>query len=427
VSEDCLYLNVWTQGGSADAKRPVLVYIYGGAFQEGSGAIDVYNGETLASRGLVVVTVNYRVGVFGFFAHPELTPESGRGASGNYGLLDQVAALKWVQSNIAAFGGDPGRVTIAGQSAGASSVHHLTTSPITRGLFHRAIPQSGSSVGPAQGTTLDDSEKDGVRFAEIAGAKALAGLRALSANDLLRAVGRIPRDSGARPIAFRPIVDGYVALDAPLAVIRAGRQHDVPTLTGLTADEGSSAPTYGRLSPEDFEKQVRQRFEGMADRFLALYPSDTPEQSSRSQKASARDRGLVSMFLWGRLRAATARAPLFTYYFTRPIPWPEHPEFGAFHSSELPYVFGTLSTLDRPWRAVDRTLAGQAQQYWVNFVTSGDPNGAGLPRFSAFAPARAVTMELGETVGERPLVDAAKLEFWREYFESPLGQRPPTF
>ena len=243
ASEDCLCLNVWTGAKAATEKRPVLVWMHGGGFNEGSGEIITYDGEELAKKGLIVVTINYRLGIFGFYTHPELTKESPQHASGNYGLLDCVAALEWVQKNIAAFGGDPSRVTIAGQSAGAMAVHALTASPLAKGLFHRAIAESGSGVG-RRTKELAASEQDGVKWAEAKGATSLQALRAKPAADLM---------GGAR---FAPVVDGWF-LPADTAVIFAnGKQNDVPMLTGLTADEGSSAPTYGKVKAEDFSKQA---------------------------------------------------------------------------------------------------------------------------------------------------------------------------
>ncbi|MFN0119803.1 MAG: carboxylesterase/lipase family protein, partial [Blastocatellia bacterium] len=347
ASEDCLCLNVWTGARAASEKRPVLVWIHGGAFYEGSGEIITYDGEALAKKGLIVVTINYRLGVFGFYTHPELTKESPQHASGNYGLLDIVAALQWTRKNIAAFGGDPERVTIAGQSAGAAAAHTLTASPLARGLFHRAIAESGSSVA-RRTRDLPVSEQDGVKWAETKGAKSLRELRARPAADLM---------GGAR---FSPVVDGWF-LPADTAVIFAqGKQNDVPIMTGLTADEGSASPTYGKIKADEFSKQTQQRFSDHADAFLKLYPSSDQTQSGLSQKHRARDQGLVSMHLWAAERAKTSKAKAYTYYFTRGIPWPEHPDFGAFHTGDVPYFFANLKHLHRPWETIDRRLADTA-------------------------------------------------------------------
>jgi para-nitrobenzyl esterase len=400
VSEDCLYLNVWVATAHGES-RPVLVYIHGGAFTDGSGDVPVYDGENLAKMGIVVVTINYRVGALGFFTHPELTKESGHHSSGNYGLLDQVAALRWVQRNIAAFGGDPSRVTIAGQSAGAASVHFLTASPLARGLFARAIAQSGSRL-PGPGKTLSESEQDGVRFAESRKAGSLQELRAL------------PAEALASPLegdfSFRPVVDGWFLPRDVGDIFASGEQNDVPTLTGWTDDEGSFSPDYGRTPAAEFRKQVRERTGALAEELMKLYPAATQKEAAESQKAFARDQALVSTFLWAAARARTSNTAVFTYLFTHPQPGPTQGQYGAFHSSELPYVFGNLSESDRPWTTADRKIAKVLSSYWVNFVTSGDPNGEGLPEWPTFSPVSAITMELGDTMAPRAIVDPSKLE-----------------
>ncbi len=410
VSEDCLYLNVWTANASAPANRPVFVWIHGGGYTEGSTAVPVYDGENLARRGIVVVTINYRLGVFGFFAHPELTGESQHHSSGNYGMLDQVAALAWVQKNIAAFGGDPKRVTIAGQSAGAGSVHNLVASPLAKGLFHRAIAESGSAIAPnARMLALQEAEQQGAKFGESIGAKSLAELRRIDPKELLAKITPGPTT------AFRPIVDGWFLPASPRDVFAAGKQNDVPTLTGLTADEASSQPEYGKVPAEKWKQQIRQRFGDQADRVLALYPAGVDE----SQKALSREQGMISMHLWAADRARTAKTKAFTYYWTRAEPGPDSERFGAFHTSEVPYVFNTLDKSDRGWTNGDRKIAQMIGSYWINFMTSGDPNGPGVPQWPAFDAASARTMELGDRFGVRPLPDQAKIDFFTGYLLRP--------
>lgn len=410
VSEDCLYLNVWTSSASSTANRPVFVWIHGGGYTEGSTAVPTYDGENLARRGIVVVTINYRLGVFGFFAHPELTSESQHHASGNYGMLDQVAALQWVQRNIAAFGGDPKRVTIGGQSAGAGSVHNLVASPLAKGLFHRAIAESGSGIVPnARMLQLAEAEQQGAKFAETLGAKSIADLRKIDPKELLAKITPGPTTG------FRPIVDGWFLPASPRDAFAAGKQNDVPTLTGLTADEASSQPDYGKVPAEKWTQQIRQRFGDLADRALALYPSEAGE----SQKALSREQGMISMHLWAADRAKTAKTKAFTYYWTHAEPGPDSERFGSFHTSEVPYVFNTLDKSDRGWTNGDRKIAQMIGTYWVNFMTSGDPNGRGVPPWPAFDATSARTMELGDRFGPRPLPDKAKVEFFTDYLLRP--------
>jgi Carboxylesterase type B len=403
VSEDCLYLNVWTAAKPTD-RRPVLVYIYGGGFSSGSGDVPVYEGTHLAEKGLVVITVNYRVGPLGFLAHPSLTAESPQHASGNYGLLDQVAALEWVRDNIAAFGGDPARVTIAGQSAGAMSVALLTVSPLAKGLFQRAIVESGPGGLAAMGVAgargmarpLADAERDGEAFATAKKATSIAALRALPVSEFVRAPGR-----------FGPDVDGYFLLDDMASLVAAGKVNDVPMLTGLNADEGSASATYGKMTAEQFRQQSTQRYADRANAFLARYPASSDDDARKSQIASAREAGIAGVQQLLTERARTARTPSFAYYFNRAIPWPDRPEFGAFHTSEVPYVFGTLDVLPRPWTDFDRRLSEVVMGYWVNFATRGDPNGPDLQKWPAFEPGKPSFMELGLKVGVMHSVDPA--------------------
>ncbi|MFO7302237.1 MAG: carboxylesterase family protein [Acidobacteriota bacterium] len=420
VSEDCLYLNIWTPARLPIERRPVFVYIHGGANTEGSGSVPVYDGEGLASRGLVVVTINYRLGVFGFFAHPELTAESPHGASGNYGLLDQIAAVRWVRENIAAFGGDPDRITIAGQSAGAAAVHSITASPLAAGLFHRAIAQSGSSLntfGP--GRPLAELEAEGARFAAAKGAPSLAGLRAMPADQLFASV---PSGSGA-PFRWSPVVDGYALPASVGEIFRAGRQNDVPTLTGANRDESGASPQPD-ITRERFVSQARERWGDRADDFLALYPAADDEQAKEAANTSARDLARTSMYLWALERAATARTPVYTYYWTHPLPGPEIDRYGAFHTSEVPYLLNSLFRSPRPFTALDYRIADLFSTYIVNFAETGDPNGVGLPEWRPVSTDRRETFEIGGRAGAMPLTSRPEaFDLLRELLLRQAGRR----
>jgi para-nitrobenzyl esterase len=419
ASEDCLYLNVWTPQQSSKGGLPVLVYVYGGGFSSGSGDCPIYDGDALARTGMVVVTFNYRVGPFGFLAHPELTAESGHNASGNYGLMDQIAALKWVKDNIRAFGGDPARVAVAGQSAGAMSVQDLIASPQAKGLFHAAIADSGIGGRGVPVRTLAEAEKAGVAFAVAKKADSLAALRALPAADLL---GRGP---GAQ---FAPIVDGWVVPEPPMTLTTsAGRDNDVPVITGFQADDfrmGGGAPP---ITAASFRERVGKSYGPMADEFLKLYPADTDEQAKQSEAASARDRARSGMYLWASKRAATHKSPVYIYYFDRAVPWPAHPEFGAFHSGELPYTFGNLKVLDRPWEPVDTRLAHAMMTYWKEMAATANPNSGSAPRWDPVDPAKRSVMRLGADSGVIPPADDAHFDFWKRYFESPQSNSAPIF
>ncbi len=391
VSEDCLFLNIWTPAKKATDKLATLVYIHGGGFTEGSGAIDVYDGEELAKKGIIVITINYRMGVLGFLAHPELTAESPNNASGNYGILDQVAALRWISDNIAAFGGDPGRVTIAGQSAGAMSVRALIASPLAKGLFSGAITQSGSGyMGSGNATRLSDAEANGLKFAEAKRASSLAELRAMPAEDIL---AQAPDQRGIR---FGTVVDNYCITGDYMSVFETGEQNDTPFMTGLN------------------EGEVRYGGE-ITDEFYVLYPLSPDRDTLTGITIAAQERSRLNAFLWMEYRSKTSKTNGYIYYFTRAIPWPEYPQFGAFHTGEVPYVFNNLKMLDRPWTAVDSLVADRMSSYWVNFVNNGDPNGAGLLQWKLFNSNEKVVMELGEKMGMIPVAATEeRYEFLRK-------------
>lgn len=413
ISEDCLYLNVWTPAAKSLGRRPVLLFIHGGGFIEGSSEVPVYNGEALAKKGLVVVTINYRLGLFGFFSHPELTEESGHNASGNQGLLDQVAALQWVQKNITAFGGDPNTVTIAGQSAGASSVHDLVASPLAKGLFQRAVADSGSAFLNTTGPTrkLPDAEKDGVKFAESKGAHSLSDLRAMSWKELMAHPATTP--SAGAP-AFRPTIDGYFLAEDETAAFAQAKQNDVPTITGFNGDEQGATP-HPEIRSDDFIRQAHQRFGSKAEEFLKLYPAASDEQAAASQNQSSRDLERTSMYLWAVRRNKTSRTKVFTYYWDHPMPGPDVEKFGAFHTSEIPYFLDTLARSDRPWQPADKAIAENLSSYWVNFARSGDPNAKTLPSWLPVDNETQMTMEIGDRYAAIPVASKAGFEFFRDF------------
>ena len=424
ATEDCLYLNVWTSALSpndaAEPKKaqglPVLVWIHGGGLVGGSASAPMYSGASLAARGVVFVSINYRVGVLGFLAHPALTNESPHLASGNYGLLDVVSALRWVHQNIASFGGDPGRVTVAGQSSGAGIVIYLTATPLASGLLQRAIIESGPYADSPVTFNLVEAERTGVAFAKAARAANLAELRALSAEDILKAQNAVLHSKPA--MEFRPTIDGWFLPQSVKEIFASGTQNDVPTMGGMVADEFLHTAPYLRVTAQQFVADAEQMYGGRSSEYLQLYPAGTDEEARASTKASIDEHRKVSMNLWAERRQITARTPSYTYYFSRVMPWPEHPEFGAFHASDIPYFLDNLHVLPRPWQAVDNALSATVSSYWINFIRTGDPNGPGLPRWSATKTGEWKTMELGDHIGPIVIARTSAIQFWRRDLQS---------
>jgi para-nitrobenzyl esterase len=406
MSEDCLYLNIWTAAKSNKEARPVMVWIHGGGLTRGSGSVPFYDGEALAKKGVVLVTVNYRLGIFGFFAHPELTKESDRNASGNYALLDQIAALEWVKKNIAAFGGDPKRVTIFGESAGSWSVNYLMATPLARGLFARAIGESGGAFGVMK--TLKEVEESGQKFAASQHADSIAALRAKPAEELLKA---------SSTASFPPNVDGWMLPDDVYTIFAKGRQIDVPLIAGSNADEGKSlAPWPPAGKAATFVEQSRSRFGAKTDEFLKLYPAGSDEEAMASHYASFRDFSFGwQMRTWVRLQSKTGKSKAYLYYFDRVPPGPDSSRYGAFHASEIAYVFENLLP-PRPWQDTDRELSEAISSYWVNFAATGNPNGKGLTKWPAYQESSDVALDLGDKIAALPQLHKAALDFLDTYF-----------
>jgi para-nitrobenzyl esterase len=412
VGEDCLYLNVWTPAKKAANRFPVLFWIHGGGFNQGSGSVPIYDGASLAARGVVVISVNYRLGVYGFFAHPLLSSEAGPEGTGEFGLRDQIAALRWVQKNVAAFGGDPGRITIAGQSAGAASVHNLILSPLAKGLFQRAIAQSGSGMGiPLPSSS--DAEQTAVRFMQAAGVKSISDLRSLSTAQLSAALRKFSQGDPFGGMRFVPYADGIVVPADPEVAARSGRYNDTPVLTGLTNDEGSTlSPDYRIPDPAGFQQALEKRYGKDWPAFSALYPANRAEISGPQL---SRDRGIAAMLLWVEQRNQTGHFPVYCYLYTHPEPGTDAARYGVFHSSEIPYVFGTLDkTPDRPFTAEDHAIGATMGRYWVNFVATGDPNSDGLATWPKCDREEQI-MELGQRFGARAALTREQSDLFHNY------------
>ena len=420
MSEDCLYLNVWTPAKAAGDRLPVMVWIYGGAFTGGAASMAAYDGTRLAEKGVVLVTFNYRLGPFGFLAHPELTKESGKG-SGNYGLQDQIAALRWVKENIAKFGGDASRVTIFGESAGGISVSMLTVSPYAKGLFQRAISESGGNFGiprtaneaGATSPTLHVAEADGQRFRQALGAADLKAARDVPAEKILAA------SSGGAMVRFWPVFDGDVIPGDQYKLYEAVKFNDTPILVGTNSDEGNlfvrSSTTSG------FETQVRNGYGKSADAVLAAYPHATDDQASRGAKDLFRDSTFAwGTWAWAKLQSEKGKGKAYVYYFDHRTP--QSPS-GANHAAEIGFVFRNLAGgRGGAPTAAETALSELMSSYWTNFAKTGDPNGAGLPAWPVFTAGDQRVMYFDGVSEAKPLPNAAQLKAMDQYFAERRAQ-----
>jgi para-nitrobenzyl esterase len=415
-SEDCLYLNVWTPAKSTGDKLPVMVWIYGGGFAGGATSSPLYDGSKLAGKGVIVVSLAYRLGALGFMAHPELSKESGRG-SGNYGLEDQIAGLKWVQDNIAEFGGDPANVTIFGESAGGIAVSMLAASPQAKGLFAKAISESGGNFGPPRkgnesGTNmrnLADVEKQGEGFLKALGAADIAAARALPAEKIQSAPG------AGEQGAFWPNFDGQVLPGDQYVLYEQGKFNDTPVLIGTNSNEGGLF-VQGPVTPARFEQNVRAQYGASADALLAVYPHATDAEALQSSRDVFRETAFAwPTWTWARLQSEKGTHPAYVYYFD--VRGPEQPD-GSNHASEMPYVFGNIDTPTVGGSKPDKATSDQVIAYWTNFAKTGDPNGAGVPEWPKFTAKDQQVRVLGTSPGVSQVPHRPMLEAWDDYYKS---------
>jgi para-nitrobenzyl esterase len=397
VKEDCLYLNVWTPAKTAKDKLPVMVYIYGGGFNAGDGSEYRYDGESLATKGIVTVTINYRLGIFGFMAHPELTKESPHHASGNYGFMDQHAALVWVKKNIAAFGGDPDKVTIGGESAGSMSVCAQMASPLSKGLFVGGIGESGSVLGNLSPSSLADAEQSGVKFAAKVNAPSLADLRNIPADSLLK----LSQNSH-----FPNTIDGYFLPETPQAIFASGRQMDIPLLAGWNSAEVNFHSFIGRdaATVENYKANLKKNYGDRADEVFNAYPAATDADVEQAATDLASDR-FISFATWKfiDMQSKTHSKAVYRYLFTRMRPDAigaqpsKEKRYGANHASEIEYALGNLPyNKVYNWTPEDYKTSEIMENYFANFIKTGDPNGPGMAKWYGLQGSAPKVMILNE-------------------------------
>lgn len=433
ISEDCLFMNIWTpQNATASSNLPVYFWIYGGRFEGGAGSVVTYDGSGLASKDIVVVNFNYRMGPFGFLAHPDLSAESGHNSSGNYGLLDQQAALQWVRDEISAFGGDPNHITTGGQSAGSASSLDMMYSPLVSGMIVGAIAESGAR-GPHDPETYSlatsyrekaAAEAYGVKFLAEMNVSTIAELRNVSAEALLTydsasdtvLVGTAFQNVSAfmEPPVWRPVVDGYVLIYGYGEALRLNAHADVPIMTGNNQDESGASPSPG-LTVDTFNTQFAEMFGNLSTEFFKLYPAGNDTQADDSANAMYQDLSRVSTWTWASdWISGGAKSNVYTYYFTHA---PPNQTSGVYHGAELWYAFNNIpyAKTSAPWAADDYTVEGQMSQYWANFIKTGTPNGGNLTYWPANSNVTQ-TMWLGDSWGADAIADATRIEFMEKFF-----------
>lgn len=420
TSEDCLHLNVWTANLGGEELWPVMVWIHGGSNMSGSPSERVYDGTNLTRKGVVTVSFNYRLNAFGFLAHPALSAESEHGSSGNYGLLDQIAALEWIQRSISIFGGDPDRVTIFGESAGASNIAYLMSSPLTRGLFHRAIMQSGG-YAVSEFRTLDDAEATGQGVAASLGvvdSGDATALRALTVEEVYRGT----LDAYVEDLSI-PNVDGWVLEKAPARVFESGHPAPVPLLIGFNADEWTTLGHYGpEATVETLHESLRSEYGDLGEQAIELYPASNDDQAVEMVNRSQTDLWFAcpSRFIADRMERVSSE--VFFYVFTRSLPAPGGDRLGAFHGAETAYVMDNLDLeVWAPRESYDQRLADIMSEYWVRFAASGDPNGGENPTWPSYRAESQDYLELGDRVEARRGIRPAPCDLYDEWLGRRLG------